>query len=101
MRLAKWQFSPEGLDFLQPPDQDIQLSRKVQQWTVFRKNNSRRQSHAVYLDFSFSIVERPWLVMDFSAVHLTLLHRVEAVALGEPMFESAFLAQPDLAGRPV
>src|ERR1041384_3935206 len=108
MRITRW---PQGMpahtersrsgDRLQRPDQNLKLSRKLQQGRDGRKDYPGRRSHVVYFQFSLCRLQGPALVMHFSAVHAACVDGIKTVAFGQPVLEAADVALSNIARRPV
>jgi hypothetical protein len=61
---------------LQRPDQNIQLVREVQQRNTRRQGDSRRVGHTINLNFSFCVLQRPKLVVNFSPKYAAVVNCV-------------------------
>src|SRR5579864_3839690 len=83
------------------PDDYFQFPGEVQD----RRNRWQRYassgSHIVRLDLRFSILQWPLLVVNICAINFSVANGVQAIALCQPMFESAWLGGLNRANRTI
>ena len=82
----------ELISAAQRPDENIEAAREMEQRGRIWRRNAGSGADRIDFKFSFCVLQRPWLVLDLASIDVVAVGGVEAVALGEPVFDGAFFA---------
>ena len=88
-------------DRLRPPDMNVQPFGEMRQWRYVRESEAEAVCHCVRSDVGLCRLQWPGGIVNFRTAKATSsIHRVQAVALGEPGIQRSGVARMTLPMGP-